>query len=151
MGGEASEAEELQPLLVQNTAHWISGEFCCRAAKASRLSPRHVQFFASPTDLLQAHSLARPKLVLAIPPTMSYGPSRWLFTALAGADGNVVILTGRSESGTLTRDLYDRWANGQSDEAKWGGGATGRLEPLYGKMTIEVSLPLRFGICRQCD
>lgn len=73
----------------------------------STLDFRHVRFFASPAELLQAFPLSKPKVVLAIPPNMSHGPSRWLFTAMASAEGNVILLTGKGDDGTLTRELYD--------------------------------------------
>lgn len=68
---------------------------------------RHVRFFATPADLLQAFPINRPKVVLAVPPNMSHGPSRWLFTAMASTEGNVILLTGKGDDGTLTRELYD--------------------------------------------
>lgn len=100
---------------------------------------RHVQFFASPTDLLQAYPSNRPKLVLAIPPSMSHGPSRWLFTAMAGVEGNVVLLTSRGEDNTLASDLFERWQSSQESSAKWGMGNIGKLEKVDAQLTIEVS------------
>ena len=101
----------------------------------------HLKFFYSPTDFLQAYPLMRPKLVLAVPATMSHGPSRWLFTAMAGAEGNVILLTSRGEDGTLTRDLYERWERDQEETAKWGKGRTGNLAHLDGPFDLQVSLP----------
>ncbi|ORY31385.1 beta-lactamase-like protein [Naematelia encephala] len=100
---------------------------------------RNVQFFASPTDLLQAYPLSRPKLVLAIPPTMSHGPSRWLFTTIAGLEGNIVLLTSRSEEGTFARDLFDRWEKQQEDKAKYGQGGIGAPTVLAGQIELEIN------------
>lgn len=81
----------------------------------------------------------QPKLVLAVPPTMSHGPSRWLFTAMASTEGNVIILTSRSEDGTLARDLYSRWEAQQADGARWGQGKIGRVQALHESLAVEVS------------
>lgn len=100
---------------------------------------RHVLFFLNTTDLLQTYPLTRPKLVLAVPPTMSHGPSRFLFTAMANTEGNVIMLTGRSEEQTLARDLYNRWERSQTAGSKWGEGKIGHLTRLEGKLQVEVS------------
>ncbi|WVR06284.1 hypothetical protein IAU60_003314 [Kwoniella sp. DSM 27419] len=99
---------------------------------------RHVQFFASPGDLLQAYPLMRPKVVLAIPPTMSHGPSRFLFTTMASTEGNVVLLTSRAEAGTLARELYEQWEQRQQDGAKWGKGKIGSVGVLDGELKLEM-------------
>ncbi|ORX40182.1 putative cleavage and polyadenylation specificity factor subunit [Kockovaella imperatae] len=99
---------------------------------------RHIQFYSSPTELMHAHPLMRPKVVLAIPPTLSHGPSRWLFTAMAGTEGNVVLLTSRGEENTLARDIYNIWAAGQDATALWGRGRVGHLQDLIGNMQLEM-------------
>ncbi|WWD18400.1 hypothetical protein CI109_102850 [Kwoniella shandongensis] len=99
---------------------------------------RHVQFFLNPMDLLHAYPLMRPKLILAIPPTMSHSPSRFLFTALANTEGNVILLTTRGEDRTLARELYDQWEASQDENAKWGQGKIGSLQPLYGQLKVEM-------------
>jgi cleavage and polyadenylation specificity factor subunit 2 len=83
--------------------------------------------------------MMRPKLVLATPPTLSHGPSRWLFTAMAAVDGNVILLTSQGEDGTLARDLYGRWERDQDETATWGKGRTGNLAHLGGQLQIDVS------------
>lgn len=88
--------------------------------------------------LLQKYSLNTPKLVLAVPTTMSHGPSRFLFTAMASNPGNVVLLTNRGEDDTLARDLYSRWEMNQADGAKWGHGKIGEVTPLSGPFEIEM-------------
>jgi cleavage and polyadenylation specificity factor subunit 2 len=88
--------------------------------------------------MLQTFPLIRPKLVLAIPPSMSHGPSRWLFTVMASTEGNVILLTSRSEDNTLARDLYARWEAEQEVTARWGQGKVGRLLPLNDRKVVEV-------------
>ena len=98
-----------------------------------------MQFFLNPMELDQAYPPGRPRLVLAIPPTMSYGPSRWLFKSMASVDGNVVLMTSRGEDGTLARELYTRWEREQEDTAKWGRGRIGHPRALEGELQLEVS------------
>ena len=80
----------------------------------------------------------RPKVILAVPPTLSHGPSRWLFTAMAGTEGDVILLTSRGEDGTLARQLYDRWESAQDESAKWGRGRVGHMQDLEGALELEV-------------
>ena len=101
---------------------------------------RHIQFFSSPTELLQRHPLMRPKVILAVPPSLSHGPSRWLFTVMAGTEGNVILLTSMGEENTLSREVYDTWAAGQDAAALWGRGRVGHLHDLSGEKQLEVSL-----------
>ncbi|ODN95264.1 cleavage and polyadenylation specificity factor subunit 2 [Cryptococcus wingfieldii CBS 7118] len=99
---------------------------------------RHLQFFASPADLLAAFPLSQPKLVLAVPPNMSHGPSRFLFTEMANAEGNVVLLTARGEEGTLGRDLFGKWEEKQGEGEQWGQGKIGKLATLDGTLQVEI-------------
>ena len=101
--------------------------------------PRNIKFFASPEDLAQAYPLQRPKLVLAIPPSLSHGPSRWLFTSMASIEGNVILMTNRGEDFTLGRDLYSRWESKQDDSARWGRGRIGHPQDLEGTLQLQVS------------
>lgn len=104
---------------------------------------RNVEFFTSPSDLAQVYPTNRPKLILAIPPSLSHGPSRWLFSTMASAEGNVILLTNRGEDNTLARDLYDRWENQQDQSARWGRGRIGHMQDLEGQLQIEVSDTVR--------
>ena len=107
-----------------------------------KLTPRHVKFFATPTDLMQAYPLSRPKLVLAIPPSMSHGPSRWLFTAMAGMEGNVILLTSRGEEGTLARSLFEDWQSFQEEDRIYGAGRVGAIGKIDQQIDVEVSQSL---------
>lgn len=98
----------------------------------------HVKFFSTPDDLLKAFPEDRPKMVLAIPPAMSHGPSRVLFSSMAQVPGNVVLLTDRGEDDTLARDLFNRWEDQQDDSAKFGMGKIGEVKTLEGDLTIEM-------------
>lgn len=141
VGEISGEEKEVVRDSARSMEHWTSGKSSSLTILVGvlKLRYRHVQFFSSPTELLQAHPLSRPKLVLAIPPSISHGPSRWLFTAMASTEGNVIVLTSRGEDGTLSRDLYDRWESQQDEAARWGKGRIGHVQDLEGRLPIEVS------------
>ena len=139
--GVGGEVEVAVPW-AQNMGFWISGRFYETRryrSKAECSPPRHVQFFSSPTELMQRYPLMRPKVILAVPPSLSHGPSRWLFTVMAGTEGNVILLTGIGEDDTLSREVYDSWAAGQDAAALWGRGRVGHLQDLAGEKRLEVS------------
>ena len=85
----------------------------------------------------------RPKVILAVPPSLSHGPSRWLFSVMAGTEGNVILLTSTGEDGTLSREVYDSWAAGQDAAALRGRGRVGHLQDLTGDEQLEVGLRVR--------
>lgn len=88
--------------------------------------------------LLRKHPMNEPKLVLAVPTTLSHGPSRFLFTAMAQTPGNVVLLTNRGEDNTLARELFSRWEDDQADDAKWGNAKIGEVIALQGPLKFEM-------------
>lgn len=72
---------------------------------------RHLRMFATPDELAKAIPASSPKLVLAVPLSMDYGPSRRLFAShIAASEGNVVVLTNGAPETSLARELYDTWA-----------------------------------------
>lgn len=92
----------------------------------------------NPQELLNTYSSKDPKLILAVPASLSHGSSRILFSEFASVPDNVVLLTGRAESGTLARTLFDMWNNQQREEDKWDGGKLGRNVMLDGIFNLEV-------------
>lgn len=105
---------------------------------ANRLYFRHLEFFTSPQGLLQRHSSKDPKLILAVPASLSHGPSRSLFAEFAAIPDNVILLTGRSEEGTLARALFDRWNDSQRAGDKWDEGKLGSNVMLDGPLKLQV-------------
>ncbi|KAL0067619.1 hypothetical protein AAF712_005334 [Marasmius tenuissimus] len=105
---------------------------------------RHLEFFPNPQALVQKYSSKDPKLILAVPASLSYGPSRQLFCDFAAIPDNVVLLTGRSDEGTLGRKLFDMWNESQRAETKWDNGKIGSNvmmdEPLKLQMNTKVPL-----------
>lgn len=98
----------------------------------------HVQFFSDPQALLNRHSSKDPKLILAVPTSMSHGPSRNVFVDFAVVPENVILLTGRSEEGTLSRVLFDRWNALQQPEDRWDMGKIGNAIHLDGTLKLQV-------------
>jgi Cft2 family RNA processing exonuclease len=99
---------------------------------------RHLEFFPSPQALLQTYSSKSPKLILAVPASLSHGPSRHLFTEFAAVPDNVVLLTGRGEEGTLGRILFNKWNYVQRGDDKWDKGKIGRNIMLDGMLKLKV-------------
>lgn len=71
---------------------------------------------------------------------MSHGASRALFSEFSETPGNVVLLTGRGEEGTLGRILFDRWDNSQREEYKWDRGKIGNNVMMDGVLHLNVSV-----------
>ncbi|KAF5390545.1 hypothetical protein D9757_002618 [Collybiopsis confluens] len=114
------------------------------ALGAFALRFKHLEFFPNPQALIQKYSSKDPKLILAVPASLSHGPSRQLFCDFVGVPDNVVLLTGRSEPGTLGRVLFDKWNQRQRPETRWDKGKIGSNimmdETLRLKMKSKVPL-----------
>ncbi|KAF8204818.1 beta-lactamase-like protein [Pholiota molesta] len=80
----------------------------------------------------------RPKLILAVPPSLSHGPSRNLFIDFAAVPDNVVLLTSRGAEGTLARALFDKWNDSQRPEDKWDKGKIGRNVMMDGSIKLKM-------------
>jgi cleavage and polyadenylation specificity factor subunit 2 len=79
-----------------------------------------------------------PKLVLAVPLSMSYGPSRRLFTKMAAEESATIVLTGRSEDQTLTNEIFRMWNELQGSSDKYGAGGVGSVKPATGTVTVTL-------------
>lgn len=51
-----------------------------------------------------------------------------------------MLLTGRSEEGTLGRILFDRWNDAQREDAKWDRGKIGSNVMMDGALRLKVRL-----------
>lgn len=103
---------------------------------------RHLKFYDSLSALTATYPSSRPKLILAIPPSMSHGPSRTLFTSLASNSHTLVVLTQRGEPGTLAADLFERWNVRQERGKKAGEGEVGRPLEMDEHFEVDVSTRL---------
>ncbi|KAI0082444.1 hypothetical protein K474DRAFT_1611456 [Panus rudis PR-1116 ss-1] len=108
------------------------------ALGALALRFRHLELFNSPAALLQKYSSKDPKLILAVPASLSHGPSRALFADFAAISDNVVLLTGRGEIGTLGRKLFEMWNDAQREETKWDRGKIGNNVMLDQVLTLKM-------------
>ncbi|KAJ7228484.1 beta-lactamase-like protein [Mycena pura] len=95
------------------------------AVGAFALRFKYLEFFPNPQALIQRYSSTDPKLILAVPASLSHGPSRNLFVNFAAIPNNVVLLTSRCEEGTLGRTLFNKWNDSQRSDDKWDKGKTG--------------------------
>ncbi|GJJ07412.1 hypothetical protein Clacol_001614 [Clathrus columnatus] len=105
----------------------------------------YLEFFSSPPALTAIYPSSKPKLILAVPASLSHGSSRALFADFASVPGNVVLLTSRSEEGTLSDILIKKWHEKQSEEERWEKDRLGHPidldEPLL--MTLNSKVPLQ--------
>lgn len=100
----------------------------------------HLEFFSSPAALTATYPSSKPKLVLAVPASLSHGSSRALFADFASVRDNVVLLTSRSEEGTLSHSLLDKWNERQGDDERWDKGSIGSVIELDETINIKVSI-----------
>ena len=101
---------------------------------------RYLECFTSPQALLHTYSSKDPKLILAVPVTLSHGPSRIIFSEFACVPDNVLLLTSPGEEGTLGRFLFNVWNDEQRDDYKWDKGKLGRNVMLDKTITLKVVL-----------
>ena len=99
---------------------------------------RHLEFFTTPGALLHTYSSKDPKLILAVPMSLSHGPSRIIFSEFACTPDNVVLLTSRGEEGALGRAQFDIWNGQQREDDKWEKGTLGRNVMLDDTQTLTV-------------
>lgn len=105
---------------------------------------RHLEFFLNPQALVQKYSSKEPKLILAVPASLSHGPSRSLFADFAAVPDNVILLTNRGEEGTLSHILFDRWNSSQRGDDTWDKGKIGSNVMMDGSLHLRVpSISLR--------
>jgi cleavage and polyadenylation specificity factor subunit 2 len=102
------------------------------------LCSRYLEIFPNPASLTQRYASQDPKLILAIPASLSHGPSRVIFADFAQMENNVVLLTGRGEEGTLGRKLFEKWNSSQREEYKWDRGKIGNNIMMDGVMHLKV-------------
>ena len=87
---------------------------------------------------MQRYSSKDPKLILAVPASLSHSASRALFSEFAQIPDNVVLLTSRGEGGTLGRILFERWNSSQRDDTKWDRGKIGNNVMMDGNLRLTV-------------
>ncbi|THV08366.1 hypothetical protein K435DRAFT_8951 [Dendrothele bispora CBS 962.96] len=108
------------------------------ALGALALRFRHLEFFPNPQALIQKYDSKDPKLILAVPASLSHGPSRHLFCSFAAVPDNVVLLTGRGEEGTLAHVLFEKWNSSQRPETRWDKGKIGSNVMMDGTIKLKL-------------
>ncbi|SCV73662.1 BQ2448_6092 [Microbotryum intermedium] len=81
-----------------------------------------------------------PKTILVTPLSLSHGFSRRVFVDFAQVQGNVVLLTQRSDEGSLTRWMFGLWDEAQNEGEKWGEGKVGKAVKMDRTIDLKVSL-----------
>lgn len=76
-----------------------------------------------------------------MPASLSHGPSRELFTEFAKVAGNMVVLTAKGETGSLSRLIFDRWSAASGLDGRSGDGSSvGAPIDLRGEsLSLQVS------------
>ncbi|KAJ8698469.1 hypothetical protein PTI98_005175 [Pleurotus ostreatus] len=147
LGGTVSKEDvgEENPNQRQNSKRKRGDEGDDDALGALALRFKHLEFFPNPQALLERYSSKDPKLILAVPASLSHGPSRHLFSEFAAVPDNVVLLTQRGEEHTLGRALFDRWNNSQRGDDRWDKGRIGSNIMMDGvmKLKINTKVPLQ--------
>ncbi|KAJ6515698.1 beta-lactamase-like protein [Mycena sanguinolenta] len=108
------------------------------ALGAFALRFKYLEFFPNPESLVKRYASSDPKLILAVPASISHGPSRSLFVNFAAIPNNVVLLTSQGEEGTLARVLFNKWNDSQRADDKWDKGKIGRNVMLDDTLTLAM-------------
>lgn len=103
----------------------------------------NLRIFSSLDEIAAAIPPTVPKLILTVPSTLSYGFSRALFLDFARTPANLVLLTGLSEPGSLSRWLAKEvWEPQQDDGCRYGQGRVGKEIQMDRVVELEVRRPL---------
>jgi cleavage and polyadenylation specificity factor subunit 2 len=99
---------------------------------------RNLEFFARPEHLIKKYSSRDPKVIIAVPFSMSYGPARKIFVenGIGEGHGNLVLLTRQDQSESWASNLIRRW----SDEQPATTDSIGTMIPLEEQQTLKVRL-----------
>lgn len=107
-------------------------------APSSPLDFKFLRIFSSLQAMDEALSPSDAKVVLAWPPSLTHGPARKLVARIASNDKDVIVLTGKGEPNSLTRQIFDEWENRQNGNARPGVGNVG--EPVQGDCKLEIEI-----------
>lgn len=139
-GGSEGEMRRKMKLL-WGRCHFASGNRILperRQKCLHHLRLRHVQFFNDARSFLATNQPEEPKVILAVPYNMAYGPSRKIFTEIASDAGNLVVLPSMGEPGTLSHELFAMWNDRQTEADKWGKGKVGDVARIREELSITV-------------
>ncbi|GAA5907187.1 hypothetical protein JCM6882_008386 [Rhodosporidiobolus microsporus] len=122
---------------VRSLTEWMGGQVAGEAGE--RLKFSNLRIFSSLSEISSTIPPSVPKLILTVPSTLSYGFSRALFLDFARQAGNLVLLTGRSEPGSLARWLVEEvWEREQQGREGYGKGQVGREVQMDRTVELEM-------------
>uniref|UniRef100_V5E4M5 Cleavage and polyadenylation specificity factor subunit 2 n=2 Tax=Kalmanozyma brasiliensis (strain GHG001) TaxID=1365824 RepID=V5E4M5_KALBG len=108
------------------------------AVASSPLDFKYVKVFSSVQAMDEAIPQDQARVVLAVPPSMTHGPSRRLLSRFASNPNDVVVLIGRGEQGSLCRQLWDAWNANQTKGFAWTAGKLGHPVVPNTKLRFEL-------------
>ncbi|KAK0528605.1 hypothetical protein OC842_004492 [Tilletia horrida] len=126
----AEEKERAERRGGQNQRRW--GQ---QRDRAGPLEFRYLRVFASIEAMDEVIPANTPKVVLAVPPSLTHGPSRRLVQRFAERENDVIVLTHRGEPESLARWLWNQW-----EDRGEGLGKAGRDGWRKGRVGAEVGL-----------
>ncbi|EPQ30383.1 uncharacterized protein PFL1_01909 [Pseudozyma flocculosa PF-1] len=109
-------------------------------APISPLDFKFLKVFPTLAALDEAVPRDQAKVVLAVPPSMTHGPSRRLFARFAENPNDLVVLLQRGQPGSLSRHLWDVWSTSQDDQFRW---TNGKLGSAVSPPQVEVEFELK--------
>jgi len=102
-------------------------------------SNSNLKIFSSLEELNMAIPTSTPKLILTVPSTLSYGYARALFVDFSRQPQNLILLTEKTQRGSLSRWLVEEvWEAEQEDGAKYGEGKVGKEVQMDKIVELEV-------------
>ncbi|GAA5910513.1 hypothetical protein JCM5296_003683 [Sporobolomyces johnsonii] len=123
---------------VRSLTEWMGGQIGGEKG-ADILKFNNLKVFASLEEISASIPPSVPKLILTVPATLSYGFARALFLDFARQPNNLVLLTGRSDPGTLARWLVDEvWDQEQEEGRRYGEGAVGKEVKMDQVIELEM-------------
>ncbi|GAA5956213.1 hypothetical protein JCM21900_006839 [Sporobolomyces salmonicolor] len=123
---------------VRSLTEWMGGQIGSEKG-ADILKFNNLKIFASLEEISASIPPSVPKLILTVPATLSYGFARALFLDFARQPNNLVLLTGRSDPGTLARWLVDEvWEQKQEEGRRYGEGAVGKEVKMDQVIELEM-------------
>ncbi|BGP18072.1 hypothetical protein JCM10213_008391 [Rhodosporidiobolus nylandii] len=124
---------------VRSLTEWMGGQMSLGGRENERLKFANLRIFPTLADLNAQIPPHVPKLILSTPSTLSHGTSRELFLQLGANPANLVLLTSRSDPGSLARWLAEEvWERQQMEQEGYGRGKVGREVRLQGRVEVEM-------------
>ncbi|KAK4049853.1 hypothetical protein OIV83_003909 [Microbotryomycetes sp. JL201] len=123
---------------VRSLTEWMGGQVKSTDGGERVLKLGNLRMFASIEELHASIPRDAPKTILTVPATLSHGFSRSLFVDFAQTPTNVVLLTSRSDKGSLADWLWTVWNEKQGENDRYGSGKVGNVIQL--DQTISLTM-----------